>query len=273
MPSMPWSAPRWLRTALHRTGLLDVARHGRDWWWAREFAHANREFLETWSDGLPVPPTPLRILVAASPDIAWFIDSGRRGADSIRAVLERHAIPLDRSTPLLDFGCGCGRITRHFAWLGPAVHGTDLNPSLVAWCRRHLTFGHFDVNGLGPPLPFTDGQFALAYALSVFTHLPETLQMDWMEELRRVVRPGGHVVITTHGVRYLDELSDADRVRFASGELVIRRDDRPGSNVCGAYHPERYVREHLARGLTVVEFVAEGAAGNPHQDLWLLRRN
>jgi SAM-dependent methyltransferase len=266
-------ARRGLKTALSRTGLLDVARQARDWWWAREFARANREFLETWSDGLPIPPTPLRILVAASPDISWFIDSGRRGADSIRAILERHAIPLNRSTPLLDFGCGCGRVTRHFAPLGPAVHGTDLNPALVAWCRRHLSFGRFDVNGLGPPLPFPDGQFALAYALSVFTHLPESLQDAWMQELRRVVGPGGHVIITTHGVHYLNELNEAERDRFRSGQLVIRRDDSPGSNVCGAYHPETYVREHLSEGFTVVDFVAEGAAGNPFQDLWLLRRN
>ena len=177
------------------------------------------------------------------------------------------------SHPLLDFGCGCGRVTRHFASLGPAVHGTDLNPALVAWCRRHLSFGHFEVNGLGPPLPFDDRQFALAYALSVFTHLPESLQGAWMQELRRVVRPGGHVIITTHGRHYLGELDEADRRRFASGQLVIRRDDRPGSNVCGAYHPEAYVREHLSEGFTVVDFVAEGAAGNPYQDLWVLRRN
>lgn len=264
---------RLLRTTLYRTGLLGLARRGRDLLWTAKFAHANRRFLETWSDGLPIPPARLRILVAASPDIAWFIESGRRGAESIRTMLDRHGIVLDQSTPILDFGCGCGRVTRQFAALGPAVHGTDLNPALVAWCRRHLTFGRFEINGLAPPLPFEDGRFALVYALSVFTHLPESLQAAWMQELRRVVRPGGHVLFTTHGVRYLSELEPADRDRFAAGQLVIRRDDRPGSNVCGAYHPETYVREHLARGFTVVDFVAEGAGGNPFQDLWLLRRD
>ena len=42
--------------------------------------------------------------------------------------------------------------------------------------------------------------------------------------------------------------------------------------MCGAYHPEIYVRERLARGFQVVEFVPEGAAGNPYQDAYLLRR-
>jgi len=262
-----------VRAALYRTGLLGLAQRGRDLLWTAKFARANRRFLTTWSDSLPIPPARLRILVAASPDIAWFIDSGRRGAERIRAVLHRHGITLDRTTPLLDFGCGCGRVTRHFSTLGLDVHGTDRHPALVAWCRRHLTFGRFEVNGLAPPLPFEDGRFALAYALSVFTHLSEPLQAAWMQELRRVVRPGGHVIFTTHGVRYLGELEPDDRSRFAAGRLVIRRDDRPGSNVCGAYHPETYVREHLAQGFTVVDFVAEGAIGNPYQDLWLLRRD
>ena len=262
-----------LRSVLHRIGLLGAARRGRDLFWTAQFADANRQFLETWSDGLPVPPAPLRILVAASPDIAWFIESGRRGANAVRGILERHAIPLNHSTPILDFGCGCGRVTRHFAPLGPTVHGTDVNPALVGWCRHNLSFGRFEVNDLTPPLPFEDSQFAVAYALSVFTHLPEPLQNEWMQELRRIVRPGGHLIFTTHGARYLDELDPEDRNRFSSGQLVIKREDRPGSNVCGAYHPEAYVRDHLARGFTVVDFVAEGAAGNPYQDLWLLRRD
>src|SRR5438445_365600 len=83
-----------------------------------------------------------------------------------------------------------------------------------------------------------DRQFAVVYALSVFTHLPEPLQNAWMQEIRRVVRPGGHVIFTTHGAHYLNELDPDDRKRFASGQLVIKREDRPGSNVCGAYHPE-----------------------------------
>jgi hypothetical protein len=37
------------------------------------------------------------------------------------------------------------------------------------------------------------------YAISVFTHLSAELQDLWMKELRRIVRPGGHLLITTHG--------------------------------------------------------------------------
>jgi len=253
---------------------MGIARRGRDLLWTLRAARANRRYLTNGApDGLPIPPASLRILVAATPDIAWFLEIGRRGAESIRSTLERNGVSLNEAVPLLDFGCGCGRVLRHFAALGDGVYGTDFNPTLVGWCRRHLPFGRYDVNSLEPPLRFEAGRFGLVYALSVFTHLPETLQSSWMAEVRRVLRPGGHAIFTTHGGRYVPDLTPAEQERFAAGLLVVRRDDRPGSNVCGAYHPETYVREQLARGFTVVDFVPEGATGNPHQDLWLLRKN
>ena len=108
--------------------------------------------------------------------------------------------------------------------------------------------------------------------MSVFTHLPEAGQRAWMDEMRRVIRPGGHLIITTHGRRYRDELSAAEAARFDAGELVVGYADEAGSNACGAYHPEAYVRARLAPPFEVIAFRPEGALGNPHQDLWLLRR-
>ena len=265
---------RSARRLLWRLGLLGPVRWARDLARAARSIPSNRRYLASGaSDGLPIPPARLRILVAGHPDVGWFVESGRQAAACIRAALERNGFDIAGTLPLLDFGCGCGRVTRHFASLGAAVHGTDFNPTLVQWCRRHLTFGRFEVNGLEPPLPFDDGRFQLIYALSVFTHLPEALQLAWMAELRRVLGRGGLLMVTTHGAHYLGALTPVERERFARDELVIRQDDEPGSNFCGAYHPETYVRERLARGFEVVDFVPEGATGNPRQDLWVLRRS
>ncbi len=271
--STDWSPSHALRTLLFHLGLLGAARRARDVLWTARFARANRPCrLNGAPDGLPIPPASLRILVAASPDVGWFLESGRRAADCLRTTLERNGLALDQVCPFLDFGCGCGRVLRHLASFGAAVHGTDLNPKLVSWCRDHLGFGRFKTNRLAPALSFEDGRFGLVYALSVFTHLPGALQESWIRELRRVLRPGGYLLFTTHGARYATEFAPAEGEQFASGELVVRRDDRPGSNVCGAYHPEAFVRGRLAQGFAVVDFVAEGASGNPWQDLWLLRR-
>ena len=93
-----------------------------------------------------------------------------------------------------------------------------------------------------------------------------------MDELRRVLAPGGYLLLSFHGAAYLDVLTDDERREFQSGRLVVVRDGPPGSNLCAAYHPEPYVREVLAAGFSIVDLVVEGATGNPRQDLLLLRK-
>ena len=111
------------------------------------------------------------------------------------------------------------------------------------------------------------------YAFSVFTHLTEALQVAWMKELARILKPDGHLLISTHGESYARRLNAEERQRFTAGQLVVKNNlSAPGSNTCSAYHPAAYVQEKLADGLTVVDFVPEGAKGNPSQDLYVLRR-
>jgi SAM-dependent methyltransferase len=265
-----------LRGLLVGLGLLGLAQYARNAYWSLTFIRPNARYRrEGAPDGQPIPPFHLRILVAASPDIGWFLESGRRGAESIRDTLQRNGLELADVAPILDFGGGCGRVTRHFAGSGVEVHGSDLNTSLVGWSRDHLRFAAFTANDLAPPLSYADGRFGFVYALSVFTHLPEPLQAKWMQEMRRVLRPGGHLLLTTHGEEYLNELTADEQRQFQAGRLVVHLDNRPGANSCGAYHPEAYVRERLAagNGFSVIDFVPKGALGNPWQDLWLLRRD
>ena len=99
------------------------------------------------------------------------------------------------------------------------------------------------------------------------------LQKQWKEELRRVLRPDGHLIISTHGAAYLDELTAAERISFHSGELVVRRDTEPGTNRCGVFCSEDSVRRHFSPEFMVRDFVASGAHGNPPQDLVLLQPN
>jgi SAM-dependent methyltransferase len=224
-------------------------------------------------DGLALPPARLRLVVGGTADAGWFLESGRATAETIRAAASRHGVDLDKIARLLDFGCGCGRVTRHWRTLGAAVHGSDYNPDLVDWCRLNLAFATFTTNRLTPPLPFSSESFDVAHAVSVFTHLPEDLQHVWLADLRRVLRPGGLLIVTTHGDRYLGRLNDEERNSYARGELVVRWESVAGTNLCTAFHPERYVRERLVGdGLELLEFAPDGAVGTPDQDLIVLRR-
>ena len=225
-------------------------------------------------DGLPLPPPALIVRVAGTPAAAWFLESGRLADAAIRDVLERNGAPVETLGAILDFGCGCGRVTRRWAGLrGVGVYGSDRDERAIEWCRRNLPFAEFETNGLAPPLVFDNEAFDLVYALSVLTHLPEELQLLWLRELHRVLRPGSRLLVTTHGAHYLPRLDAAERARFEAGELVVRWEEAAGSNLCAAYHPRSYVERTLLRpGFALAEFVEEGAKGNPAQDLYLLRK-
>jgi SAM-dependent methyltransferase len=254
-------------------GLEAPAREALAAWRARPAGAENARLRQAPPpDGLPLPPDRLVYLVAGTADLAWFLEGGARAAASIREALAEASVDLGRAAAVLDFGCGCGRVARHWSGLSASVHGCDVNPSLVRWCRRSLPFGAFTTTRLDPPLPYDSSAFDVVYALSVFTHLDDARQRRWMDELHRVTRPGGHLLISTHGQGHRADLDADERARFDRGELVMRRGDAPGSNACGAYHPERHVREALAPPFAVVGFGPEGARGNPRHDLWVLRR-
>ena len=233
----------------------------------------NQEWVQQGApDGLPVPPPRLVNLVAGHFDVAAFYQNGRLGADSIRDVLEKNGIEITRLLSFLDFGCGCGRILRFWHDLeGPRIHGSDYNRILVRWCRDHLPFGQFKTNKSCPPSDYEDEKFGFIYAVSVFTHLAEEWQIPWIRELRRICQPRGFVLISVHGESYLPQLPDEEREKFKAGNMVVVRGKYSGTNICGVYHPESYVRNVMTEGFSVVDFLPLGAK-DAKQDMYLLQK-
>ena len=225
-------------------------------------------------NGQPVPQSGLLFLVAGTTDVHWFIHSGKLAFESIHGVLRRNRIAVDDLSSILDFGCGCGRVIRHWRNVkNLKLFGTDYNSRLIAWCKSNLPFADFVVNNLNPPLKYNNDEFDFVYALSIFTHLPEHLQYLWMYELRRVIRPGGYLFITTHGRYYLSKLNPINQEIFRNDQLVVLHSESEGTNQCASFHPEKYVRDKLADGFEVLDFVPEGAKGNPWQDVSCFKRS
>jgi SAM-dependent methyltransferase len=225
------------------------------------------------ADGVPIPSDALRFMISGGEsDPHGFLTSGKQGAQLVTDILAQQGTRLDQTGKLLDLGCGCGRIIRHLGQSGAEeLHGCDCNAKSIAWCQRYLDFAKFKVNDLEPPLPYPDQMFGLIYAFSIFTHFPERLQQRWMDELRRVLAPGGYLLLTVQGRRFMKTQGPDKQAAFRRGELVVVRDGLAGSNFCAAFHPERYVRETLADSFDVVQFIAGGAQTCGHQDVYLLR--
>jgi 2-polyprenyl-3-methyl-5-hydroxy-6-metoxy-1,4-benzoquinol methylase len=222
--------------------------------------------------GVALPPSPLRVRVTGTADIFSFLDGGEKAAATVRNLLSRQGVEVAGLGSILDFGCGCGRVLRHWRGLKrTAVHGCDTNADLVRWCQAHLADAEVRVNAREPPLEYGTGQFDVIYAFSVFTHLPAAAQQAWLAEFRRILRPSGHLIFSSHGSHYQDRLSPAEEARFDRGELVVRHVWASGTNYCNTFHPECWVRKVLLDGWEVLDFVPCGALGNPMQDAWVVR--
>ncbi|HZK67140.1 MAG TPA: methyltransferase domain-containing protein [Chloroflexota bacterium] len=113
------------------------------------------------------------------------------------AYLRRVAGALEGAR-VLDLGCGGGMLAEPLARAGARLTGIDVSFNALAAARDHArqsALGIGYLRSLGEELPFRDGAFDLVVAFDVLEHL-EDLPMA-MEEIGRVLRPGGRFVYDT----------------------------------------------------------------------------
>lgn len=162
---------------------------------------------------------------------------------------------------LLDWGCGFGRVTAHLlqdpALQGsrPEVCGCDRDDEALAWCRRHLPTATFESMGAHPPTRYPDRCFDLVIGCSTLNELKKTAWPGWLAELRRIVAPGGLVVLSIHGGLAAFQPASGWG-RWLRGEPAA--DQRA-----------RHAREFF-KDFEVVECLERGLNG--HEDLVVLRR-
>jgi len=259
---------------IRQAGLLRPADEARFWWRRLRALGANRRFAHE-HPGFAAPPADLLFDALNSVRLDSYLDQGRRHAAVFaRLLLERSgARPLD----VLEWGCGPGRLIRHMSALlaerDARLTGADFNPRSIEWCRANLPGIDFVGNGLLPPLPLPDARFDASFCFSVLTHLSERAQLAWTAELRRVLKPGGLLVLTTHGAAYRRLLGAAvERRRFDDGRVVVQASYPEGRKLFLAVQPERWVRNELLRGFE--QIVLEPASGEADliQDVWTARK-
>lgn len=107
--------------------------------------------------------------------------------------------------PVLDLGCGDG----HFAsetFDTPVTVGVDPHLPSVREASRRSAYRLLSI-AVGGELPFADGAFASAFSNSVLEHIPPLQSV--LDELGRVVRPGGKFAFTVPNPGYLTSLGGA----------------------------------------------------------------
>jgi predicted TPR repeat methyltransferase len=144
--------------------------------------------------------------------------AGYRHPTICLALLARH-LPRG-AAPLLDAGAGTGLIGE---WLGimgyPHVEALDISEGMLAEARRKGAYRAFHCLALGAPLSFADGHFVGIVSAGVFT--TGHVGVEGLDELIRITRPGGVVVLTVKTTLWED--SFAARIAELEGERVISR--------------------------------------------------
>jgi SAM-dependent methyltransferase len=224
------------------------------------------------------PPKHLQIRVVGG-YVPGFIESGFSICDDLNAALSPVDKRLENFPRILDFGCGCGRTTRALKTLYPAaeVHGTDIDPEAIGWLQKnYAAFGEFRVAPHRPPTSYSNGFFDFIVGVSVFTHLPEDMQFLWLEELKRITKPGGYLILTTSGEKNYKGLPDATR-RVVEEKGFVYINDNYGQSISlpdfyqNTFHAPSYVEREWARYFEVLEI--QPARMQNHQDTVLLRRS
>ncbi|AXH91254.1 class I SAM-dependent DNA methyltransferase [Micromonospora aurantiaca] len=125
-----------------------------------------------------------------------------------RALLTAFAETVGPDRPVLEVGCGTGRVTAHLHRLGLDISGVDLSPGMVAVARRTYPDLRFEVGSL-TGLTVPDGSLGGLVSWYSVIHLPPELLPEVFAGFRRVLAPGGHLLLAVKAGDRLDRRKQA----------------------------------------------------------------
>lgn len=236
-------------------------------------------FMNPAHERYPMPPEGNIKRVIGDTSAVRFAMGGAMIFKNIEALIGELGHSWSDFPQILDWGCGAGRVTRYLISETPsAVCGADIDPDNVAWCRSNLTDGEFVTVPLRPPTAFADGRFDMVIGLSVLTHLSESDQWLWLEELRRITRPGALVLLSVSGptqFAYIGFPLPLYRRLQAQGFLDLARDPALDEVISeqeyyrAAFHSRAYIASRWSDYFEVIAILDAIAAV---QDFVVLQR-
>ena len=204
-------------------------------------------------------------VMGVSEDAEWIL-TGCTNMNVISQIAEEVVgKPLGAMGPLLEWGSGCGRLSRHLIRAGMDVTGIDIDGGAVAWCNEHLasqsTRARFLQCGLQPPTELPSNSFGVGIGISVITHLDEPSGDAWLAELARLLRPGGIMLLTTHGLNTFSHVSDPQIFRkLQAGGMYSQRSSHLDSLLGDGqeyyretFHSWKYIHEHWSEWFGVLD--------------------
>jgi len=171
---------------------------------------------------------------------------------------------------VLDFGCGWGRLTRFLPQLTvlQRIYGVDVDQRLIRWSRARLSPMKFKLIGSGKRMPFRDSCFDLVISRSVFSHLSRDTHLFHVNDIARVLRPGGVFIGTTLSRPAMERMygMNTEWITGVTGpqeeaEAAVERDgfvfgaSKRWDNYGIAFATDEWIRQNWQPAFDIVEVV------------------
>jgi len=260
-------------TVLQRTAFLLRKIHllqFADYFWFLRIYWLNYKTNSRFKNEYPeafVPPSLVLYDIQGNCNLFDYYIGGQKQALEISKIISNER--SDQSLKILEWGCGPGRILQHLgspdggSW---ELWGSDYNPHSILWCQQHFPKINFIHNDLEPPIALEDSSFDVIYCISVFTHLSEARHYQWINEISRLLKPGGLFIGTFRGEWFRKDLTCDEQLQFDKGEMVIRDKIKEGKKDYAAYHCDNIVIKLLSSFRTSRKL---STATNFVQTVWL----
>ncbi|MBK9926891.1 MAG: class I SAM-dependent methyltransferase [Anaerolineales bacterium] len=114
-----------------------------------------------------------------------------------RDCLDRLVNEVGNLGLICDLGCGPGQIARYLHRKGASTLGVDLSPQMIAEAQRLNPEIHFHQGDM-LALPDADNSWGGIAAFYCIIHIPRERIVDALREMKRVLKPGGVLLVTFH---------------------------------------------------------------------------
>lgn len=120
----------------------------------------------------------------------------------MHAASYRFAEPYCQGKRVLDLGCGSGYGAARIAGVASAVTGVDVAADAVAFAKARYAAPNLDYRLVmaDAALPFEDASFDVVLSFQVIEHVVD--EAGYLREARRVLRPGGVLILITPDRRH-----------------------------------------------------------------------
>jgi 2-polyprenyl-3-methyl-5-hydroxy-6-metoxy-1,4-benzoquinol methylase len=234
-----------------------------------------RSLLKLKGVDLHVPPKHLQIRVSGD-YYSHFFDHGKEMFEDIERIIQSQGLSFTQFQKVLDFGCGCGRFLIPLSLSSKPwkLYATDIDQEAIDWLRTHYpAIAELAVNKPSPPTKYSNDLFDFVFSISIFTHLPEQMQHDWLAEMSRIIKPGGFGMFTVHGEKFYSGIPKNCLKEFLtkgfSYQISAPTDGLPNF-YRSSFHTHHYIMREWSKYFEVLYIEKEGIGKN--QDAVLVRK-